>query len=82
MLYRTLLMVTVDINHVKYDKTRERLEVENVTERCRKARLGWFEHVKIRDQEYFGRQTLDVVQPGRRRRGRQNIYVCNVSTET
>ena len=50
--------------------TRERLNVENVTERCRKARSGWFGHVKRRDQEYVGRKTLEMVLPGRRRKER------------
>ena len=39
-------------DHVRNDDIRERLKVENITERCRKARLRWFGHVKRRDQEY------------------------------
>ena len=46
----------------------ERLKVENITERCRKARLKWFGRVKRRDQEYVGSQTLEKVPPGRRRK--------------
>ena len=46
------------------------LKVENITERCRKARLRWFGHVKRRDQEYVGRKTLEMVPPGRRKKGR------------
>ena len=57
-------------DHVRNDNIRERLEVENITERCRKARLRWFENVKRRDQEYTGRKILETVPPGRRRRGR------------
>ena len=57
-------------DHVRNDDIRERLKVENITERCRKARLRWFGHVKRRDQDYFGRQTLEMVPPGRRKRGR------------
>ena len=34
----------------------ESLKVENITERCRKARLRWFGHVKKQDQEYIGRK--------------------------
>ena len=33
-------------DHERNDDIRERLEVENVIERCRKARLRWFGHVK------------------------------------
>ena len=32
---------------------------ESITERCRKARLRWFGHVKRRDQDYVGRKTLE-----------------------
>ena len=56
--------------HVRNDDTRERLKVENITQRCSKARLRWFGHVKGRDQEYVGRKTLEMVPPGRRKRRR------------
>ena len=46
-------------DRVRNDNTRERLKVENITERCRKARRRWFGHVKRRDQEYDGRKTLE-----------------------
>ena len=46
-------------DHVRNDDIRERLKVENITERCRKARLRWFFHVKRRYQEYVGRKTGD-----------------------
>ena len=58
-------------DHVRNDDIRERLEVENITERYRRARLRSFSHVKRRDQEYVGRTTLEMVPPGRRKRGRQ-----------
>ena len=57
--------------HVINDTFRERLKVENITERCRKARLRWFGHVKRRDKDYVGRKTLEMVSPGRRKRRRQ-----------
>ena len=44
--------------------------VGSIAERCRKARLGWFGHVKRRDEAYVGRQTLEMVPPGIRNRGR------------
>ncbi len=56
--------------HVRNDDIRKQLKVENITERCRKVRLRWFGHVKRRDQEYIGRKTLEMVPPGRRKRGR------------
>ena len=52
------------------ENTKERLKVESVTERCRKAKRRWFGHVKRRDQDYVGRKTLEMAPPGRRKRGR------------
>ncbi len=49
---------------VMNDDIRERLKVEDITERCRKARLRWFGHVKRRDQEYVGRKSQEMVPPG------------------
>ena len=49
---------------MRNDNIRERLKVEDITERCRKARLRWFG----RYQAYCGRQTLEMV-PHERRRG-------------
>ena len=57
-------------DHVRNDNIKERLKVESITERCRKARLMWFGHVKRRDQEHVGRKTMEMVPPGRRKRGR------------
>ena len=57
-------------NHVGYENIKDRLKVERITERCRKARLRWFGLVKRRDQDCVGRQTLEMVPPGRRKRGR------------
>ena len=41
---------------MRNDNIRERLKVETITERCRKAILRWFGHVNRRDQEYVGRK--------------------------
>ena len=57
-------------DHVRNENIKERLKVESIVERCRKARLRWFGYVKSRDQDYVGRQTLEMVPPGRRKRRR------------
>ena len=57
-------------DHVRNENIKERLKVESIAERCRKARLRWFGHVKRRDQDYVARKTLEMVPPGRRKRGR------------
>ena len=56
-------------DHVRNENINERLKVESIPERCRKARLRWVGHVKRRDQDYLGRNTLEMVPPGRRKRG-------------
>ena len=53
-------------DHVRNENIKERLKVESIAERCRKARLGWFGHVKRRDQDYVGRKTLEMVPPEKR----------------
>ena len=58
-------------DHVRNDNIRERLHVEDITERFSKATLSRFGYVKRRDQDYVGRKTLEMVPAGRRRkRGR------------
>ena len=59
-------------DHVRNENIKERLKVDSITERCRKARLRCFDHVKRRDQDYVGRNTLEMVPPWRRKRGRPN----------
>ena len=56
-------------DHVRNENIKERLNAESIAERCRKAQLRWFGHVKRRDQDYVGRKTLEMVSPGRRKRG-------------
>ena len=54
-------------DNVRNGNIRERLKVENITERYRKARPKWVGHLERRDQEYVGRKTLEMVPPVRRR---------------
>ena len=69
-------------DHVRNDNIRERLEVENITERYRKAMLRWFGHVKRRDKEYVGRKTLEIVPPGEEKEDDRSRDWWTVSTET
>ena len=57
-------------DHVRNENIEERLKVDSITERCRKARLRCLDHVKRRDQDFVERKTLEMVPPGRRKRGR------------
>ena len=65
-------------DHVRNENIKEILKVESIAERCRKARLGWFGHVRRRYQDYIGRKPLEMVPPGRRKRGRpkQRMMDC------
>ena len=56
-------------DHVRNENINERLKVESIAERCRKARLRWFGHVKRRDQDNVGKKYLEMVPPRRRKRG-------------
>ena len=51
-------------DHVRNDNIRERLKVESITDRYRKAKLRWFGNITRRDQDYVGRKTLEMVPPG------------------
>ena len=53
--------------HVRNKNFKDRLKVESIAEGCRKARLRWFAHVKMRDPDYVGSKTLEMVPPGRRK---------------
>ena len=46
---------------MRNDNIRERLKVENITERSRTARLRWYGSVKRRDIDYVGIKTLEIV---------------------
>ena len=69
-------------DHVRNENIKERLKVESIAERCRKARLRWFCQLKRRDQDYVGRKTMEMAQPGRRKRGDRSRDGWTVSTET
>ena len=67
---------------VNNDDTRERMKVENITEKCRKARLRWFDHVKRRYQEYVGRRLCRWYYLVEEKEDDRNLDGCTVSTET
>ena len=41
--------------HVRNENIRERLKLENITERCMKVRLRWLGHENRQEQDYVGR---------------------------
>ena len=60
-------------DHMKNEEIREKMGIENIAVRCVKARLRWFGHVKRRGDEYSGRRAMEMVPPGKRRRGRPKL---------
>ena len=69
-------------DNVRNENTKERLKAESIAERCRKARLRWFGLVKRRDQDYVGIHNLEMVPPGRRKRGRpKQIWMDGVNRD-
>ena len=69
-------------DHVRSENIKERLTVESIAKRCRKARLMWFGQVKRRYKDYVGRKNLEMVPPGRRKRGRPKQLWMDCVTET
>ena len=67
---------------MRNDNISERLEVENITERSRKARLGCFGHVEKRGQDCIRRHTLEMVPPIEEEDEHQRRDGWTVSTET
>ena len=69
-------------DHVRNENIKERMKIEKITDRCMKARLRGFEHVKRREQECVGRRTLDMVPPGRRRGRSKQRWIDCVKSDT
>ena len=56
------------IDHVSNDNIRERLKIESITERCRKARLRWFGHVEARPRLCWKKEAGDGTTRGKKAR--------------
>ena len=60
-------------DHVRNEEIRKKMGIENIAVQCVKARLRWFGHVKRRDDEYVGCRVMEMVPPGKRKRGRPKL---------
>ena len=69
-------------DHVRNENIKERLKVESIAERCRKARLRSVGHVKRRDQDYLGRRLWRWYHPGEESEGDRSRDGWTISTET
>ena len=61
------------MDHIRNDDIMDQVEVESISTRCKKSRLRWFGHVKRREQQNVCRRTLEMMPPGRRKRGRPKL---------
>ena len=69
-------------DHVRNANINERLKVESITDKYRKAILRWFGHVKRREQDSVGRKTLEIVPPGEESEEGRRRDGWTVSTDT
>ena len=64
------LDVWTRLDHVRNETVIERLKIEKVTVRIRRARLRWYGHIERRGGDHVGLRTLHMALPGNRKRGR------------
>ena len=65
------------MDRVRNETVRNRLKVEKITDRLRRARLKWYGHVERRDENYVGRRVMNMALPGKRKRGRPKRRWCD-----
>ena len=64
------------------ENIKDRLKVESIAEGCRKARLRWFCHVKRRDHDNVGRNTLEMVPSKARKTEAEMDGLCQPRHES
>ena len=55
---------------IRNEHIRSTVKVERLGMKMREGRLRWYGHVMRRDQEYVGREMMEMELPGTRKRGR------------
>ena len=68
-------------NKIKNEYIRSTIKVERLRMKTREGRLRWYGHVMRRDQEYVGRKMMEIVLPGKRKRGRPKRRFLDVLKE-
>ena len=66
---------------IRNEHIRSTVKVEWLGMKMREGRLRWYGHVMRRDQEYVGRNMMEMELPGRRRRGRPKRRFLDVVKE-
>ena len=55
---------------IRNEHIRSTLKVQRLGMKMREGRLGWYEHVMRRDQEYVGKKMMEMELTGKWKRGR------------
>ena len=57
-------------NKIRNEYVRGTAKIAKLGDKLRNARLRWYGHVKRRKEDYVGKRMMEVVVPGRWKRGR------------
>ena len=55
---------------IKNEYVRGTAKIAKLGDKLRNARQRWYGHVKKREEDYVGKRMMEMVVPGRRKRGR------------
>ena len=66
---------------IRNEYIRGTVKVERLVMKMREGRLRWYGYVMRRDQEYVGRRAIEMVLPGKRKRGRPKRRFLDVVKE-
>ena len=66
---------------IRNEHIRSTVKVERLGMKMREGRLRWHGHVMRRDQEYVGKNIIEMDLPGKRRRGRPKRRFLDVVKE-
>ena len=55
---------------IRNEYIRSTVKVERLGMKMKEGRLRWYGHVMRREQEYVGRKMMEMVLPGKRKRGK------------
>ena len=66
---------------IRNEYLRGTAKIAKLGDKLRSARLRWYGHVRRREEDYMGKRMLEIVVPGRRRRGRPKRRWMDVMRE-
>ena len=66
---------------IRNEHIRSTLKVQRLGMKMREGRLGWYEHVMRRDQEYVGKKVMEMELTGKWKRGRSKKRFLDIVKE-